>query len=114
MFLTGFHSKKTGARLTNFFDVSPLLSQQGFYLKLSYLLLQAVDMVLTMHAVNSGAMELNPVMRSLISSPFQMVTVKLVVPLIIVLLVPGKWLLPAILFLVCVAAWNLKELFMLF
>ena len=79
-----------------------------------YIVLQQMDLVLTALAVALGLWEHNPVMRSLLTTPFQLVAVKLVIPLLIVWLVPGKLLVPAVLFLGLVVGWNIKELFLFF
>lgn len=75
-----------------------------------YILLQQVDLALTALAMSLGLWEHNPVMRSLLATPIQLVTVKMVIPLLIVWLVPGKLLVPALLFLGLVVGWNIKEL----
>ncbi len=79
-----------------------------------YVLLQQLDLALTALAMSLGLWEHNPVMRSLLTTPFQLVTVKLLIPLIIVWLVPGKLLVPAVLFLGLVVGWNVKELLFFF
>ncbi len=90
------------------------LSSQGMALKVSYVLLQMVDLFLTLLAQHLGYWEVNPWMRSLLASPAQLVTVKLVIPLLLAWLVPGKLLIPAVVFLALVTAWNVKELIFIF
>ena len=83
---------------------------QGIGIKVSYLLLHQLDLVLTVFATSVGLTELNPIMRSLLASPFQLVAIKLIIPLFIVWLVPGKFLIPAVGLLTLVIIWNIKEL----
>ena len=87
--------------------------RRDFYVKFCYVFLHQVDLVLTVLATSAGFSELNPVMLGMLSSPFQMVLIKLIIPLLIALLVPGKLLAPAIALLFLVVCWNLKELFLL-
>ena len=86
---------------------------RGLGLKVSYVLLHQVDLILTLFAVSVGFSELNPVMRSLLHSPLQLFVFKLVIPLLIVWLVPSKFLIPALAFLALVVIWNVKEILLL-
>lgn len=91
------------------------LGSWNLWFKLSYLLLQVVDLCLTLVAVNIGFLELNPVMRGMLSTPVQLALMKLVIPFILIWLVPGRLLVPGILLLSAVVGWNIKELlFLLF
>ena len=83
---------------------------RNFLLKASYIFLHQLDLVSTVFAVSIGLSELNPVMRSLLTTPLLLVTIKLVIPLLIVWLIPSKLLIPAIVFLSLVVCWNVKEL----
>jgi len=83
---------------------------QDIVIKASYLLLQQIDLVLTVFAISIGLTEINPLMRSLLASPFLLVAAKLIIPLFIVWLVPGKFLIPAVGLLTLVVIWNVKEL----
>ena len=86
---------------------------RGLGLKISYVLLHQVDLILTLFAVSAGLSELNPVMRSLLHSPLQLFVVKLVIPLLIVWLIPSKFLVPAIALISLVVIWNVKEILLL-
>ncbi|MDD4858744.1 MAG: DUF5658 family protein [Dehalococcoidales bacterium] len=79
-------------------------------LKVGYLFLQQADLLLTLAAVSAGFSELNPFMANLIHTPVDLLLFKLVLPVLLVLLVPGKWFLPAIVLLTLVVGWNIKEL----
>lgn len=78
--------------------------------KLSFFLLNGLDLVLTVVAVSLGLHELNPFMKYLLTQPLQLLLFKLAVPLLISWLVPNKLLLPAIALLVLVVSWDIKEL----
>jgi len=79
-------------------------------LKLAYLALQLTDLGLTLFAINLGYHELNPYIRGILSAPLQLYLVKSVIPAMIALLIPGKFLIPAILLLAMIVGWNVKEL----
>ena len=79
-------------------------------LKLTYISLQLIDLGLTILAVSSGYRELNPFIRGLLNSPLQLFTIKLIVPVFIAWLIPGKFLIPGILLLSLILGWNIKEL----
>jgi hypothetical protein len=82
-------------------------------LKVVYLSLQLLDLGLTIMAARFGFPEINPFMRASLSSPYQMAIIKFGIPLLIGWLVPGKLLIPAIVLLVGVLGWNVKELLLL-
>ncbi|MFC1961606.1 DUF5658 family protein [Chloroflexota bacterium] len=85
---------------------------RGLGWKVAYLVLQQCDLLLTVLVTQHGLHELNPVMRDLLSMPVPLVIAKFIVPLLVAWLVPGKLLIPAIMLLGAVVAWNLKELFL--
>ena len=79
--------------------------------KLSFVALNCVDLVLTVLAMNRGLQEMNPLMEGwMFQSPLALILVKLVFPAIIAWLIPGKLLLPGIIFLSLVVLWYIKEL----
>ncbi len=78
--------------------------------KVSFVLLNQVDLVLTLLAMSCGLAELNPMIRHLVAVPALLLTVKVAVPLLIAWLVPGKLLLPSVILLSLVVGWNVKEL----
>ena len=79
-------------------------------LKASFVALCAFDLGLTLFAINLGFAELNPIVRFMVQLPLLLVTIKLLVPLLIAWLMPGKLLLPSIALLAIIAIWNIKEL----
>ena len=81
------------------------------YIRLGYVLLQQTDLAITAYGLSRGFTELNPFMRSLLASPVQLIAVKVVFPLIIAWLVPGKYLLPGLLLFVLVNLLNVLQLF---
>ncbi len=78
--------------------------------KVFFALLIYLDLALTLFALHSGFSELNPFAQRLFANPRELFLLKGVGPLIITWLVPGKLLLPAIIFMLFVTAWNVKEL----
>jgi hypothetical protein len=78
--------------------------------KASFVILDQLDMALTLFALSLGLTELNPWMRDLVGSPLQLLLVKFAIPLFVAWLAPGKLLLPAIALLSVVVGWNIKEL----
>jgi len=84
--------------------------RQDLALRASYIFLQTIDLMLTLLAMSLGLSELNPLMKSLLGAPVQLLTFKLAIPLLIVWVIPGKLLIPAIVFLAMVVGWDIKEL----
>jgi len=82
-------------------------------LKVLYLLLQMIDLCLTVLAVQMGYPELNPFMRAALASIPALLVMKVIIPLLIFWLVPGKYLIPAVALLVVIVGWNIKELLFL-
>ncbi|MFH0914191.1 MAG: DUF5658 family protein [Chloroflexota bacterium] len=80
--------------------------------KVTFILLQQVDLGLTLLAASWGIPEVNPFMRGLLSTPLQLVLVKAVIPVLMAGLIPGRLLIPAAGFLLLVVGWNIKELFL--
>jgi len=78
--------------------------------KVAFIALGAVDLLLTLTAVNLGLSELNPVIRFLLYIPVLLLLVKLLLPVFIAWLMPGKLLLPSIMLLALVIIWDIKEL----
>ena len=78
--------------------------------KASFVLLCGFDLTLTVLALYLGLVELNPFVRYLVQIPALLLTVKLVIPVIIAWLMPGRLLWPSIALLVLVVVWNIKEL----
>ena len=78
--------------------------------KVSFVLLNQLDLALTVFAVSMGFYELNPLVRSLLAAPLLLLLIKIALPLLIAWLAPGKLLLPAIILLCLVVSWNVKEL----
>jgi len=82
-------------------------------LKAAFLSLQLIDLVLTLVAARYGYPELNPLVRASLDSIYKLAIFKFAIPVLISWFVPGRWLVPAILMLVGVVGWNVKELIML-
>jgi len=87
--------------------------KKGLSLRVAYVLLQQADLLLTKFAMSTGFEELNPVIRGSLDTPAQLLLYKLIIPIIIASLVPAKLLLPALVLLLAVIGWNLKELLFL-
>ncbi len=92
------------ARRTAWWDTS---------IRIGYVFLQEIDLVLTVVAVSFGSIELNPIIRSLLAAPVLLITAKLIIPILIAWLIPGRLLLPAFSFLFLIVIWNIKELLVL-
>ncbi|MCX5998098.1 MAG: DUF5658 family protein [Chloroflexi bacterium] len=84
--------------------------KRGVAVKASFVALNHLDLVLTVVAVSLGLTELNHWMRVLLATPLLLVGIKGVLPVFIGWLVPGKCLLPAVLLLSVVVAWDIGEL----
>ena len=83
---------------------------RGVAEKVSFVALQGLDILLTLYAVSIGLSELNPLISSSINTPIQFILFKVISPVLIAWIVPGKLLLPAIAFIALVVCWDLKEL----
>lgn len=82
-------------------------------LKVVFLSLQLIDLTLTALAARYGWLELNPLMKVSIDSTYKLAMFKFGIPVLISWFVPGRWLIPAIMLLLMVVGWNVKELIML-
>jgi hypothetical protein len=78
--------------------------------KISFIALNQLDLGLTLLAISSGLSELNPLMRNMFLSPYQLILFKVAIPLFLAWIVPGKLLIPAIIFLAIIVSWDIKEL----
>jgi fumarate reductase subunit C len=78
--------------------------------KVTFIVLNQVDLILTLVAIHLGFDELNPLVNFLLDVPVLLVIFKLVLPVAIAWLIPGRLLWPSIGLLALVAIWNLKEL----
>jgi len=81
-----------------------------FRLKISYLGLEVMDLGLTLLAIGLGAHELNPFVRAALGPPVQLLVIKVGLPLWLVWVLPGRFLIPAIMLLLFVVGWDVKEL----
>jgi hypothetical protein len=79
--------------------------------KASFILLSLFDLALTILAMYLGLWEINPLVRLLVHIPILLLLVKLVIPVLIAWIMPGRLLLPSIAALALVVIWNIKELF---
>lgn len=89
-------------------------SRADIPLRFAYLLVQLIDLGLTHVAVNMGLTELNPLLNGILGSPFKLLAVKFLIPLLIAVLVPGKLLIPGILFLVLIVILDIQQLVLFF
>jgi hypothetical protein len=81
--------------------------------KVSFILLNQFDLILTVVAVYFGFSELNPLMRFVVNIPVLLLVIKIALPLLIAWLVPGKLLWPSIALYAFIIIWNVKELLLL-
>jgi hypothetical protein len=79
--------------------------------KLSFILLSLLDLALTLVAMYLGLWELNPIVRFLVHIPILLLVVKLVIPVLIAWVMPGRLLWPSIAALAAIMVWNIRELF---
>jgi hypothetical protein len=82
--------------------------------KLCFILLNFLDLGLTVFAVSSGLNELNPLMRHMLDVPYQLVLVKIGMPVLMAWLVPGKLLIPAAGLLAVIVGWDIRQLVIYF
>jgi hypothetical protein len=99
------------AQIRQYFTLTQF--KKGLSIRVTYVVLQLADFLMTVFAVNAGFEEMNPVMRGLLGTPVQLVIFKLITPLAIAWLVPARLLLPALLLLLVVIGFNVKELLFL-
>ena len=95
--------------VTGIFD-SAVTFKKHTTAKLVFIGLGALDLLLTLAAVNLGLSEINPMIRLALQIPVLLVAMKLFIPAFIAWLMPGKLLVPSIILLALVVAWNIKEL----
>lgn len=98
---------------TNWFEASATFKKCTVE-KASFILLCLFDLTFSVAAVSLGFTEINPVMSFLIHIPVLLLLVKLVIPILIAWLIPGRLLWPSIVLLVLVAIWNIKETLVFF
>lgn len=94
---------------TNWFESSATF-KKSTALKVSFIILSQFDLAFTLVAVSVGFTELNPLISFIIRLPVLLLMVKLVIPVLIAWLIPGRLLLPSIALLAGVAIWNIKEM----
>ena len=94
--------------------VSTATFRRGTAEKVSFILLNQFDLLLTVLAASLGITEVNPLMRYLLTMPVMLLVVKSVIPLLIAWMVPGRLLLPAVTLLSLVVIWNIKEMLVFF
>ncbi|MCX7912537.1 MAG: DUF5658 family protein [Dehalococcoidales bacterium] len=82
--------------------------------KISFVLLNLTDLVLTVIAAHLGLQEMNHFVRVLLQVPALLVVIKAVIPVLIAWVMPGRLLLPSVALLAGVTIWNLKELTVLY
>jgi hypothetical protein len=82
--------------------------------KVLFILLSEFDLTVTVVAVSMGFTEINPFIKFLITIPLLLIAVKLLIPVLIAWLIPGRLLLPSIAVLALVTIWNIKEILVFF
>jgi hypothetical protein len=82
--------------------------------KMAFIILNLIDLSLTLFAASIGAREINPLMNRMLTAPYQMYMAKLVIPVLLAWLLPGKILIPSIALLALVVGWNVRELLLFF
>lgn len=103
-------------KLKNFLNTAVKDQRTGAWdilLKIVYMSLQLIDLEMTLIASQFGFPELNPFIRALLISPFHLLIIKVGIPLLICLFVPGRFLIPGIALLAGIICWNMKELLVL-
>ena len=83
---------------------------RGTSLKLAFVALGAADLLLTLYALSTGYVELNPIFEVARSRPADLFLLKVAGPVAIAWLVPSKLLVPSIVLLVGVIAWDVGAL----
>jgi hypothetical protein len=99
--MTGITAKLRGSAFT---------FRQGTLEKASFILLNQLDLTLTVLATHFGLKELNPLITPFINIPAMLLLVKLFIPVLLAWLIPGRLLLPSIALLALILLWNVKEL----
>lgn len=79
-------------------------------MKAAFFLLQLSDAFITTLAVSAGFIEFNPIIRAVVANPILLVLVKIAIPAVIAWVVPGRWLIPAVVFLILTNAYDLFNL----
>ncbi|MDD5189624.1 MAG: DUF5658 family protein [Dehalococcoidales bacterium] len=90
--------------------VNPHRRHHGLFIRFVFLMLQQVDLALTLFAVSQGLTERNPFMAGLLQLPLLLIIMKQIIPLLIAWFVPYRILLPAIGFLILLTIWNAVQL----
>jgi len=93
---------------------SAVTFKKGTFEKLAFIILNLLDLGLTLFALSIGAQELNPLMRIVVNSPVMLYSAKLAMPLLLAWLLPGKLLWPSIALLTFVIGWDTRELLLYF
>jgi hypothetical protein len=99
----------TSRTSTSWFESSATFKKDTLE-KALFILFSEFDLTVTVVAVAAGFTEINPFMAFLIQLPVLLVMLKLVIPVVIAWLIPGKLLWPSIALLALVAIWNIKEM----
>jgi hypothetical protein len=79
-------------------------------LKISFILLGLGDLLLTVAAMYLGIWEMNPLVRFLVHIPILLVLIKVVIPVAVAWIMPGRLLIPSIALLGAAVVWNIKEI----
>jgi hypothetical protein len=79
-------------------------------LKISFILLGLADLLLTVLAMYLGIWEMNPLIRFLVHLPILLVLIKVVIPVAVAWIMPGRLLIPSIALLGAAVAWNMAQI----
>jgi len=78
--------------------------------KVMFIILNVLDLTLSLVAINLGFKELNPLMAVLLGQTPVIVLLKLILPVTIAWVTPGRWLKPAIVVLLLILIWDIHQL----
>lgn len=110
----GFFNYLVGIKMTTNWFESSATFKKCTREKVLFILLCEFDLTFTVVAVSLGFTEVNPFMSFLITLPILLIIIKLVMPVLIAWLIPGRLLLPSIALLALVTIWNVKEILIFF
>ena len=79
-------------------------------LKITFILLGLGDLLLTVLAMYIGIWEMNPIVRFLVHMPILLVLFKVVIPVAVAWIMPGRLLIPSIALLGAAVVWNIREI----
>src|SRR4030042_2690816 len=105
----GKELKAAGKATPRWLD-SAVTFKKSTALKISFILLGLGDLLLTVLAMNLGIWEMNPIVRFLVHMPILLVLIKVVIPVAVAWIMPGRLLIPSIALLGFAVIWNIREI----